>query len=81
MPKPNLGYVAEADGRIVGYLGAVHSQRMVPEGQLNLTNMCAWYVEKEHRGAAGLMMMVKATSDPESFAIFSVTQKGADQPW
>lgn len=65
MPKPNYGYVAEAEGRIVGYLGAVHSERYGPHGHLNLTNMCAWYVEKEYRGSAGLLMMVKATSDPD----------------
>lgn len=64
MPKPNYGYVADADGRIVGYLGAVHSERVLPEGRLSLTNMCAWYVEKEYRGSAGLLMMVKATADP-----------------
>ncbi|MEM8731939.1 MAG: GNAT family N-acetyltransferase [Pseudomonadota bacterium] len=65
MEKPDCGYVAEVEGRIVGYLGAVHSERACPEATVKVTNMCAWYVEKAHRGSAGLLLMDKATADPE----------------
>ncbi len=66
MRKPNYGYVAEVDQRIVGYVGAIHSDRIVDGNRLGITNMCAWYLEKDHRGnGAGLRLMAEATSDPE----------------
>ncbi|MEX0348365.1 MAG: N-acetyltransferase family protein [Paracoccaceae bacterium] len=65
MPKPNFGYVAEVDNRIVGYVGAIHSERRVGGNRVGVTNMCAWYLEKEHRGhGAGQRLMAEATSDP-----------------
>ncbi|MEM9125745.1 MAG: GNAT family N-acetyltransferase [Pseudomonadota bacterium] len=65
MAKPDYGYVAEVDGRIVGYVGAVHADRVIDGRRVAMTNMCAWYLEKEHRGhGAGQRLMAQATSDP-----------------
>ena len=64
--KPNLGFVAEAAGRIVGYVGAVYSDRQVAGKSERLVNICAWYLEKAHRGAgAGERLMAEATANPD----------------
>ena len=63
--KPNLGYVAEADGCIVGYVGAVYSDRQVAGRTERLVNICAWYLAKAYRGeGAGERLMAEATANP-----------------
>ena len=64
--KPDLGYVAEAGGRIVGYVGAVYSDRQIAGQRERLVNICAWYLEKAHRGAGGgERLMAEATANPD----------------
>jgi GNAT superfamily N-acetyltransferase len=64
--KPNLGYVAEAAGRIVGYVGAVYSDREISGHTERLVNICAWYLDRDHRGqGGGERLMAEATANPD----------------
>ena len=64
--KPNLGYVAEVDGRIVGNVGAIYSDREIAGRTERLVNICAWYLDREHRGqGAGERLMAEATANPD----------------
>ncbi len=63
--KPDLGYVAEADGRIVGNVCAVYSDRQIGGRPERLVNICAWYLDRDHRGqGAGERLMAEATANP-----------------
>lgn len=63
---PDYGRVAEADGEIVGYVGAIYSDRMIAGRTERLVNICAWYLSKDHRGGgAGTELMAQATDNPE----------------
>ncbi len=63
--KPNLGFVAEARGRIVGFVGALYSDREIEGTTERVVNICAWYLDRAHRGqGAGRELMVAATANP-----------------
>ncbi len=58
--KPNLGWVLDQNGRIVGFLGAIHAEREIdgrPERFCNLTTMC---VDPDHRAMAPFLVMAAA---------------------
>ena len=58
--RPECGWVLDQGGRIVGFLGAVYSEREIdgrPERFCNLTSMC---VDVEHRGMAPFLIMAAA---------------------
>jgi GNAT superfamily N-acetyltransferase len=48
--QPDFGVVLERDGRIVGYLGAIHSHRVVNGQRLAVANMIGWWVDPKLRG-------------------------------
>lgn len=48
--KPNLGLVVSSGSRVVGYLGAIYSDRVIGGQTHHVCNMCVWYVEPEFRG-------------------------------
>jgi len=48
--KPDFGVVMEIDGAIRGYLGAIHSHRVRPDGVKRVVNMIGWWVDPTLRG-------------------------------
>ncbi|NNJ74184.1 MAG: hypothetical protein HKP56_03415 [Anderseniella sp.] len=68
--KPDFGRVATATNRIVGYLGAIYSDRMVDGEVVRYVNPNSWYMEKAARrevkgisGGLGLELMHDLTRD------------------
>jgi GNAT superfamily N-acetyltransferase len=62
--KPDLGRVAIVDGRIVGFVGMVYADRNLGGHQRRIVNVCAWYLDKAHRGLGlGFELMRSATAD------------------
>jgi len=62
--KPDLGRVALVDGEVVGYVGAVHAERELAGRRQRITNICAWYLAKPHRGRGlGFELMRQAVAD------------------
>ena len=68
-PKPDLGQVAEEDGRIVGFVGAIHADRRIGGRVEHVVNITSWYLDKGARkqGLRGLGagLMTAATADPD----------------
>jgi RimJ/RimL family protein N-acetyltransferase len=65
--KPDLGRVAVVEGRVVGYVGMVYADRRLAGRRHRIVNICAWYLDKAHRGLGlGLELMRSATADPET---------------
>lgn len=64
--KPDFGRVAVADGEVVGCVGAVYSDRRIADRAERMVNICAWYLDRAHRGhGAGQRLMAEATADPD----------------
>jgi GNAT superfamily N-acetyltransferase len=62
--KPDLGRVAVAEGRVVGFVGMDHADRDVAGRRERVVNICAWYLDKDHRGRGlGAELMRQATED------------------
>ncbi len=62
--KPDLGRVAVVEGRIAGYVGAVHADREIGGRRERVVNICAWYLETSCRGRGlGFELMRQATED------------------
>ena len=47
--KPDLGRVAVMGGKIVGYLGAIYSDRVIDGKKQRIVNPAAWYLDKSAR--------------------------------
>jgi len=47
--SPNLGFVLESHGEIVGFLGAIYSQRIVSGQVQRFCNMSSWYTRPGFR--------------------------------
>lgn len=80
--KPDLGRVAIVDGRIVGVLGAVYSDRMIDGRMRRIVNPTAWYLERparrEGKGLApglGLGMMTDLTRDPDRHYLINTSSR------
>ena len=63
---PDFGRVLDADGEIVGYLGATYVDRSVEGERVRICNMSSWYLLREHRGQGhGRAMVLDLAADPE----------------
>lgn len=75
--RPDLGIVAEDDGRIVGVHGHVCSYRVIDGHRERFRNFSSWYILKEYRRSGlGSAMVEMACSDPEvTCTVFSLSPK------
>jgi hypothetical protein len=63
---PDFGRVLDADGEIVGYLGATYVDRLQGGERVRICNMSSWYLLREHRGRGhGRAMVLDLAADPE----------------
>ena len=46
---PNLGFVLESGGRVVGFLGAIYHERFIESRVERFCNLTSWYVQPEFR--------------------------------
>ena len=78
--KPDLGRVVEAEGRILGYVGMVYSDRAAGGRRERIVNICAWYLDKALRGRGlGTAIMADATADPAmSYDIMTSSKRTLD---
>jgi GNAT superfamily N-acetyltransferase len=61
----DFGRVAVNGDRVVGFVGMVHADRTVDGRRERIVNICAWYLDKAHRGRGlGAALMRRATDDP-----------------
>ena len=79
---PDFGRVAIAGGRIVGYLGAIYSDRTVDGEIIRFVNPHSWYMEKPARrvvkgmmGGLGLEMLRDLTRDPDQHYYTSTSSR------
>jgi GNAT superfamily N-acetyltransferase len=60
----DFGRVAVDGDRIVGFVGMVYADRPISGRPERIVNICAWYLDKEHRGLGiGAELMRRATDD------------------
>ncbi|WP_102961383.1 GNAT family N-acetyltransferase [Mangrovicella endophytica] len=45
------GWLVEADGRIVGFMATIYSDRLTPSGWRRFCDLGSWYLLREHRGS------------------------------
>ena len=66
-PKPpDRGFLAEDAGRVVGYMGRVHSTRMISGREEHFTSATAWYLEQDYRGQGiGFELLKRVTAEPD----------------
>lgn len=78
--KPDLGIVAEDNGRIVGVHGHVCSYRVIDGHRERFLNFTSWYILKEYRKQGlGSGMLAMATADPEvTCTVFSLSPRQTD---
>jgi len=55
--QPNLGFVLESSNRLVGFLGAVYSERLVGGQAQRFCNLSSWYVMPEFRTSSIALLM------------------------
>jgi acetoacetyl-CoA synthetase len=55
--QPNLGFVLESRNRLVGFLGAVYSERLVGSQVQRFCNLTSWYVIPEFRTSSIALLM------------------------
>ncbi len=79
---PDFGRVAIAGGRIVGYLGAIYSDRSVNGEIIRFVNPHSWYMEKPARrvvkgmmGGLGLEMLRDLTRNPDQHYYTSTSSR------
>jgi len=77
---PDLGIIAEDQGRIVGFHGHVCSERSIQGRKERFLNFTSWYILKEYRKhGLGSKMLEMATADPEvTCTVFSLSPKRID---
>jgi GNAT superfamily N-acetyltransferase len=62
--KPDLGRVAVVADEVVGFVGMVHAERDLGGRRERVVNICAWYLDRAHRGRGlGFELMRSATED------------------
>lgn len=65
--QSDIGIVAEAGGRIVGFHGHICSYRTIGTRSERFLNFTSWYILKEYRGQGlGRAMLEMATADPDT---------------
>jgi GNAT superfamily N-acetyltransferase len=72
-----LGLVAVAGERVIGFVGTVHAEREIDGRRERVVNICAWYLDKAHRGqGTGAELMRRATEDDRaSYTILTSSSK------
>ena len=55
-PQDHFGYYIEDDGRAVGFLGTIFSQRMINNRLYNFCNLSTWIVKEEYRGMSLMLL-------------------------
>jgi GNAT superfamily N-acetyltransferase len=62
--KPDLGRVAVVEAEVVGFVGMVYAERDLAGQRERVVNICAWYLDRAHRGRGlGFELMRAATED------------------
>ncbi len=79
---PDYGQVVESDGRILGYVGLIYSDRMIGDSlngfrKERFASMSSWYLDKSLRGKGlgkGLLLATMENS-AQTFTIFTNSSK------
>ena len=61
--KPNNGFMLRADGRIVGGIGAIYSQRLINHTPESICNITSWCVLDQYRSQS-MRLALALTSQP-----------------
>ena len=75
---PNRGYVLEADGKIVGYYGAIYADRVIDGKIVRVCNLTNWCVTPEFRKSS--MRLVSAILEPENMIFTQLSPLPEVQP-
>ncbi len=64
--KPDLGRVVEENGRILGFVGMVYSDRLIEGEKERFVSISSWFLDRTLRGRGlGAGLMAAATDDPK----------------
>jgi hypothetical protein len=68
--EPYYGYVLEDDGKIVGFLGTLHTRREIRGKVEDICEIYSWYVQNEYRNESlNLLMPVLAMSRKKTIIV------------
>lgn len=74
--EPYYGYVLEDDGKIVGFLGTLHTRREIRGKVEDICEIHSWFVKREYRNQSlNLFMPVIAMSRKKTIINFTPTKK------
>jgi GNAT superfamily N-acetyltransferase len=64
--KPDYGRVVEDNGRILGFVGMIYSDRIIEGTRERFVSISSWFLDKSLRGRGlGAGLMAAATDDPQ----------------
>lgn len=64
--KPDFGRVVEDNGRILGFVGMVYSDRLIERARERFVSISSWFLDRSLRGRGlGAGLMAAATDDPQ----------------
>ena len=74
--QPNLGFVLESNGVLVGFLGAIYSERLVAGRLERFCNLTSWYTEPEFRSSGTLLLMAVLSQPGYTFTTLTPSPTG-----
>jgi hypothetical protein len=69
--EEHCGYILHDDGKVVGFLGTIFSERTIQGQQHKFCNVTSWIVEKEYRNQSFLLFLPLLTLKGYTTTIFS----------
>lgn len=60
---PDMGWLAEDGGRVVGFIGRLWSERRIDGRAVRVANVTSWYLDKEHRNGRWGLALYRAVLD------------------
>lgn len=72
--QPNLGFVLESSDQLVGFVGAIYSERLVEGRVERFCNLSSWYVRPEFRSYSIALLMAVLKQPGYTFTDLSSNQ-------
>lgn len=77
---PDRGFILDAGGSPVGYLGTIYSERGSGDSRIRVCNLTSWYVRPEYRGPRFGLALLLAVMQRQDQVVTSLSPNQASGP-